>query len=212
MREKAEGIGYYLSCMIFFNAIYALSIASDGCVLKKCSEHYDTAGLLTFITAVLLTITGIISTIGIVAADDSCSNTASTGKQFEILTIKDLTCENYFANFSVIVLTGIALPSRPDFWILIIYLLIEFVLGIVYIKKRLYYMNPVLSVLDYSVFECTGRDYTTKAAFPGAYIFWTRGDSLKENITVKYKNINARIIKLKEVTVLNGDVGNCCEG
>ena len=208
MREKAEGIGYYLSCMIFFNVIYAFSIASDGCVLKKHLGHYNIVGLLTFITAILLTIAGIISTIGIVVADDSDTNTVSTGKQFEILTIKDLTCENYFANFSVIVLTGIALPSRPDIWILIIYLLIEFVLGIVYIKKKIYYMNPILSVLDYSVFECTGRDYTTKADFPGTYILWIRGKSLSEGMAVKYKNINARIIKLKEVTVLNGSVDN----
>ena len=66
----------------------------------------------------------------------------------KVTTVKDLTGENYFAKFSLIVLTGLSLSDTPDIWNLMIFLLIEAALGIIYIKKKMFYMNPVLSLLD----------------------------------------------------------------
>ena len=197
MRERIEGIGYYLSCMIFFNAIYALSILHN---LEK-NNIYSNVEIFTLVTAIVLVIIGIISTVFIISVDDSEKNTIATGKKYEIISIKDLTSENYFANFSVIVLTGIAIPSDPDIFVFLVYILIELALGIVYIEKKMYYMNPILAAIHYSIYECEGKDYTTGKVFEGSYIFLVHKRALKKGMVVKYKNINSKIIKIKNLDI-----------
>ena len=141
---------------------------------------------------------GIAFTIRILTVDDSEKNTISTGKQFEVTSVNDLTGENYFANFSVIVLTGLALPPDPNWFVLSIFLLIEITLGIVYIKKKMYYMNPILSLMNYSIFECTGKDPVTKSEYCGIYYFIAKGLQVSVGTIIKYKNINSHVVRLNE--------------
>ena len=162
MRDLIEGIGYYLSCMILFNGIYGLKIVANGTVFANPCTKENLIGITTFVLAVLLAVTGVLVTVQILTTDDSETNSIATGKQFKVITVKDLTGENYFANFSLIVLTGLSLSDTPGFGDLMIFLLIEAAFGIIYIKKKMFYMNPVLSLLDYSIYECTGIDAITK--------------------------------------------------
>lgn len=198
MRKWVEGSGYYLSCMLLFNVIYGLSMISDGGIFKKHCGSYRVAGLITFGTVVACIVFGVLFTVIILRIDDSKKNLASTGKQFEVVSVKDLTGENYFANFSVIVLTGLSLPANPDVYYLIVFLLIEGTLGIVYIKNKMYYMNPVLSLMNYNIFECTGRDEFTKQEYSGTYYFLTKGFTITTGTVVKYKNINSHVIRLNK--------------
>ena len=137
MRDLIEGIGYYLSCMILFNGIYGLKIVANGTVLENLCTIENMAGSTTLVLAVLLVVMGVLFTVQILTTDDSETNSIATGKQFKVITMKDLTGENYFANFSLIVLTGLSLSDTPDFWDLMIFLLIEAALGIIYIKKNM---------------------------------------------------------------------------
>lgn len=198
MREKIEGIGCYLSCMVLFNLIYFLSVLSKSDICLKGIKQLDMPILVTLIVSLVLVIFGVVFTIYIVRLDDSENNTITTGKKFEVITVCDKTAENYLTNFSVIVLTGIALPAQPDWLMFCVYLLIETVIGIVYVKKNLFYMNPVLTLMSYSIYECTGREGVTKNALDGNYIFMTKNMVIKEKQDIKYKNINSRIIWLKK--------------
>ena len=65
----------------------------------------------------------------------------------------------------------------------------QLVIGIVYIKKKLFYMNPILTLLSYNIYECTGRDVNTKNEFDGSYIFMAKNMNLKVGSVIKYKNI-----------------------
>lgn len=188
MRDRIEGIGYYLSCMILFNVIYCLSIITEG--------DHNFVSVTTLAIAGLLVLFGAFFTIKIMTVDDSENNVSATGKQFEVTSVKDLTGENYFANFSVIVLTSLALPSKPNWYSLFIFLIIEISLGIIYIKKQMYYMNPVLSLMNYSIFECTGRDALTKMKYDGTYYFLIKGFKISNGTIIKYKNINSHIVRL----------------
>lgn len=198
MRNRVEGVGYYLSCMVLFNVVYGLSILADGRVFEKHGGIYEVAGIITLVIVVLCALLGAGFTIRILTVDDSEKNKISTGKQFEVTSVKDLTGENYFANFSVIVLTGLALPSTPNWFELIIFLLIEITLGIVYVKNKMYYMNPVLSLMDYSIFECTGKDPLTKQAYNETYYFIAKGLRVTNGAIIKYKNINSHVVRLNE--------------
>ena len=200
MRDWIEGIGYYLSCMILFNGIYGLKIvAGGGLFIKSCTVNtINVPGMTTLVVAILLVVVGLLSTVKILTTDDSETNNIATGKQFAVTTVKDLTGENYFANFSLIVLTGLSLSDNPTFWDMMIFLLIEVALGIIYIKKKMFYMNPVLSLLDYSIYECTGFDAITKKEYQETSYFLIRGKSISSKSVIKYKNINSHIIRLNK--------------
>lgn len=200
MRDWIEGIGYYLSCMILFNGIYGLKIvAGGGLFIKSCTVNtINVPGMTTLVVAILLVVVGLLSTVKILTTDDSETNNIATGKQFAVTTVKDLTGENYFANFSLIVLTGLSLSDNPTFWDMMIFLLIEVALGIIYIKKKMFYMNPVLSLLDYSIYECTGFDAITKKEYQETFYFLIRGKSISSKSVIKYKNINSHIIRLNK--------------
>lgn len=198
MRDLIEGIGYYLSCMILFNGIYGLKIVANGTVFANPCMKENLIGITTFVLAVLLAVTGVLVTVQILTTDDSETNSIATGKQFKVITVKDLTGENYFANFSLIVLTGLSLSDTPGFGDLMIFLLIEAALGIIYIKKKMFYMNPVLSLLDYSIYECTGIDAITKKEHLGTFYFLIKGKSISNKSVIKYKNINSHVIRLNQ--------------
>lgn len=99
MRDLIEGIGYYLSCMILFNGIYGLKIVANGTVLENLCTIENMAGSTTLVLSVLLVVMGVLFTVQILTTDDSETNSIATGKQFKVITVKDLTGENYFANF-----------------------------------------------------------------------------------------------------------------
>lgn len=196
MRKWIEGIGYYLSCMILFNITYGLSILSNGKIFIKYCGKYNIAGIITFVLVIVCALSGIGFTGKIISVDDSENNTVSSGKKFEVMSVKNQTGEKYFANFSVIVLTGIALPSNPNVYDLMIFLLIEITLGVVYIKNKMYYMNPILSLLDFNIYECTGRDLVTQKEYDGTYHFLTRELHISVGTVIKYKNINSHVIRI----------------
>ena len=204
MRDLIEGIGYYLSCMILFNGIYGLKIVANGTVFANPCTKENLIGITTFVLAVLLAVTGVLVTVQILTTDDYETNSIATGKQCKVITVKDLTGENYFANFSLIVLTGLSLSDTPGFGDLMIFLLIEAALGIIYIKKKMFYMNPVLSLLDYSIYECTGIDAITKKEHLGTFYFLIKGKSISNKSVIKYKNINSHVIRLNQYSE-----GNC---
>ena len=55
-----------------------------------------------------------------------------------------------------------------------------------HIKKKMFYMNPVLSLLDYSIYECTGINAITKKEYLGTFYFLIKGKSISnKNIGVQ---------------------------
>lgn len=193
-----DGAGYYLSCMVLFNVLYGLSIIADGRTFIKHDNSLNFAGIATLIVTTILALLGICISVRILFTDDSERNANTTGKQFEVISISDLTGENYFANFSLLVLTGLSLSANPNWFDLIVFIVIEFSLGIVYIKKKMFYMNPILSLMNYSIFECTGKDPITNKDYSGKYYFVIKGQNVVDGDIIEYKNINSHVIRVNK--------------
>ena len=115
---------------------------------------------------------------------------ASIPKRVEIEHIDDYTGSNYFGNFSLIVLTSISMSTKIGVHAALIYLIVFVSLGIVYIKKSLFYMNPLLTLLDYSIYKCRLKGYN------GDFVFVVKGRVLEKGDTLRYRNTNSRIIRL----------------
>ncbi len=142
---------------------------------------------------ILFGILGIVFTGKILCQDDSIKNINSLGKTVTITELEDLTGENYFANFSVLVLTSLSLPTSNHVCSLLSYLFIVLSLGIVYMKKQLIYMNPVLTFMSYSIYRCKDKESGD------VYIFVIRDGTIKEGITIVFQNISRKIIRLRKV-------------
>lgn len=185
IRGLIEPIGYYLSCMSLFNLIYLLSILG---VDKENTEGKSNIGFLLFI--VLLIIIGWVCTYLIMDSNDELTDPSSMGKKVIIEKINDFTGSNYFGNFSLIVLTSLSLSTNINSCSILVYIIILIALGVVYIKKSLFYMNPLLSLFNYSVYKCNLKKKS------GEFIFVVRNRELKENDVVVYRNTNNRFIRL----------------
>lgn len=198
MKRKINinGIGYYLSCMMLFNAVYAIKILNDGlfqCELVNWKSWEYIVDFSTFIICILFLISSVVFTILIVVRDDSITEEAALGKKVEVSELEDLTGENYFTNYSVLVLTGLSLPVLNNVYSLLLYLLIFVTMGTVYIKKGLIYMNPILTVLDFSTYRCSD------AKSSSTFIFVVRNSELKNGQIVRFQNTTRRIIRLNKI-------------
>ncbi len=187
MRRWFEGVCYYLSCMTLFNLLYALLIFSTK---NRCN--------FMFIFCLFLTTAGIFTTVYILIKDDSQDETYVTGKKFEVLTVENQTSDNYFTNFSLIVLASISLPTNQNLAVFLLLILIEISLGIVYINESIYYMNPILSLSGYRIYRCTGRDPINKHEYDGFFYFVVRGIDVKVGTVIKFKNINKHVIRINK--------------
>ena len=203
-----DGIGYYLSCMIPFNIIYFFMTLKAGMfkslmTLLKCKNfnairsHIALKISINYFTALIifiLIILGVVATVQILKKDDSVKNAHAIGKTVKAINVEDLTSENYFANFSLIVLTGISIPAWDGFYSLIIYIAVLIMLGIVYIKKRIIYMNPILTLQNYSIYRCKNKNKENGES--RTYIFVIKNGELKEGQEITYENIPDDIIRL----------------
>lgn len=191
-----EGVGYYLSCMLLFHVIYALRILGDGFLDRipvSSGEWFFWVDAAKLAVVCFLIVLGIISALLILKRDDSIKNPSTLGRKVIITELEDLTGENYFANYSVLVLTALSLPTSDHIYGLCIYLFLLVTLGIVYIKKELIYMNPLLTLKNYSIYRCKDGE---SGDF---YVFVIQGEALREAEKIEFQNTPRHIIRLKKV-------------
>ena len=191
MRKRLiEGVGYYLSCTIFFNIIFFLNCCANGLAGDVLVHLNDKDSLITFtewmnistaLISVLFTLLGIV---------DSILSTNTLGRTITVTQVENMTNENYFANYSLIVLTGLALPAMKGVWSLLIFLMIWFSLGIVYINNAMIYMNPILSIKKYCVYKCHSKEDEK------TYFLVVKDMTIDENQVIHYSAQTGQIIRL----------------
>lgn len=75
-------------------------------------------------------------------------------RQIEIVEYKNVTCQNFLQYFPLFVL--FALAFQLEFISMaVVYVLILVMIGIVYIKNDLAYINPFLNILGFSTYQIT---------------------------------------------------------
>lgn len=111
----------------------------------------------------------------------------NTKKTIFIIKKKNKTDEHFLGYFSLFVLFAVSFEIEM-YSMAIIFFVVLFLIGIVYIKNDMYYINPLLNIFGYSFYEITcsdgSRKYITYAFYKGL---------LKENtkylINDKYSNM-----------------------
>lgn len=169
---------YYFSCMLLFNLIYLSRICYDFgenvCeYLQNMPKFYTNIATLAVVSVSL--IISMITTLLVFYHDDSPSNKQTKGIELQVL--RDITGSNYLGKFSLLVLTGLSIPVNKDWLSLMVYLLVFIAIGIIFVKKNLAYINPILAIFNYSVYECVSKD--------------------EQHVVVLAKNANAKVFRVR---------------
>lgn len=139
--EKFKNICFYLSSFI---PLYFLII------VKELLEIAN--GNLTFniTNSIMLSVNVILIIFGIVGFLQNYKN--KNYSEIEILDYKNVTCSNFFPYFPLFVLFALAFELE-FISMAVVYLLIISMVGIVYIKNELFYVNPFLNIIGFSTYE-----------------------------------------------------------
>lgn len=174
----------YLSAFI---PLYSLIIIKE---LIDIINKNLTFNVLNTLTLILLTILIISGSFGIVK--ESKSGIYKLEK-ITIIEKKSITQEHFLGYFSLFVLFALTFELEK-ISMFVIFLLILCLIGIVYIKNNLFYINPLLNILGYNFYDITyktenGEVHKDKFFFKGtlnegAYIC-KLGD---KNFNYIYKN------------------------
>lgn len=83
---------------------------------------------------------------------------------YEILSLEDQTSNLFFSYISVYLLScvGLSLNSVSDLFVFVFLMLL---IGFIYIRNRMTYLNPVLQLMGYKIYQTTLRSQSTKEEF-----------------------------------------------
>ncbi len=141
--EKFKNICFYLSSFI---PLYFLII------IKELLEIVN--GNLTFniTNSIMLSINLLMIVFGIVGF--VLNFKSKNYSEIEIIDYKNVTCTNFFPYFPLFVLFALAFELQ-FISMSVVYLLIILMVGIVYVKNELFYVNPFLNIIGFSTYELT---------------------------------------------------------
>ena len=187
-----------MSSLIIFNVLHLLMLGNKQAFyalfwkLDKISPNNIKA-----IIIILEIIIGIIYTARLLLANDDNFHNHSAGKKLKICSLKDNTENTYFGKFSLLILTSISLPTENNIYSLIVYIIVQATIGIIFIYKDLFYINPILTLLKFNVYscECLEQKDTQQRLDQKKFTIISKNELKKDQI-VTIRNTNKTILKL----------------
>ncbi len=105
-----------------------------------------------------------------------------------IITAKNITDQHFLGYFSLFVLFAITFDlSKVS--MAIVFVLIMAMLGVVYVKNKLFYINPFLNILGYNFFEITYK-LENESKTKSTRIFYKGNLETNKTYWVKIKDEN----------------------
>lgn len=84
-------------------------------------------------------------------------NKKNSSKQIKPITFNNITDQHFLGYFSLFVLFALSLDLSKISYA-VVFLIILILIGIVYIKNGMYYVNPLLNIIGYSFYDITYLD------------------------------------------------------
>ncbi len=166
MKEKFEKLFLYISSFI---PLYFLIIVKELTEIINGNLSFDiTNSIMLSFNALLI----ILGSIGVIL-----NYNAKNYVRIEIVEIKNITCQNFLPFFPLFVLFALAFELE-FISMAIVYLLILIMIGIVYLKNDMLYVNPFLNIVGLSTYEVKFKD--------------KKDESIKTKKVFAFKNYNAK--------------------
>lgn len=146
MKNKFLSIALYISSFI---PLYFLIIVKELIDIANGNLSFNVTNSVMLGLNLLLIILGSISVIFLYKKTNF--------QTIEIETYKNITRENFLPFFPLFVLFALAFDLE-FISMAVVYVLILVIIGIVYVKNEMFYINPFLNILGYSLYEVSLTD------------------------------------------------------
>lgn len=160
--NKINKFGLFLSAFV---PLFLLLVLKEFIEIINQNWTFNVLNTLLIIILIIFSIYGVFSLLYTIKNINSCK-----GKIVKIISKKNTTDQHFLGYFSLFVLFAVSFEIEM-FSMAIIFMLILVLIGIVYIKNDLYFINPLLNILGYSFyhveFECDGKRINANAFFKG---------------------------------------------
>lgn len=193
-----EKIFYYLMAVCFMNIIFLIRMIPD--YLINSDYTMNLRSWICFGIVALLTFIGITASV-LIFFKTLKFKESSLGIEYKIVECKNHTGEQYFTHFSLLVLTAFAVPYTDLLFDCIFICMIHLLLGFIYIRENLYYINPTLNILKYRIYECKCMSLKDKKE-KTLYIFAKNVDMYINKI-IKIKSNRSDIVRISQKKTTN---------
>ena len=151
--------------------------------------HFNVLNSLSIIIFILAIIFGIVGV-------KLCLKQNKTDTKIEIISKKSLTEQYFLGYFSLFVLFALSFDIEMVN-MFIVFVLINIMIGIVYIRNDLFYINPFLNLLGYNFYEIEyKKDNSTKTEI-GKFLCKGKLDLSTSKFSVILSQSNFSVIKNK---------------
>lgn len=190
MKFSKDGIICFLITMVPLNIIFMVRFLYEYWANKSAWTW------MSFSTLLVLIGVGLIGCCFITKEDIGPSKN-HTGEIYEVIKITDMTGEQYLTQYSLFILTAFAIPLQFPVIDVMMILFIELTLLVVYVANSLYYINPVLSIMQFKIFkvECKRIDLDKSEIM---YIFAYDNSFISEQQQFKIKHTDNNVILIKK--------------
>ena len=181
-----DNLLYYFSATICFNLLYLIKLLSTNGFRMFSFSNVDIYYTIIFFLIIALLFIGFIASCLFFYSSENIKYENDTlGKRIKVNKIEDITSKNYFANYSLLVLTALNISTDiNNVWSIWMYILVYFTLCIVYINTDMYYINPILYIFKYKLYKVNDNYYIISKKLS------------KDINEIKLENINSKIYKI----------------
>lgn len=155
-------------------------------LLKEIMELIIKNQKFTWLTAIVFTFLSLVIILGGVGLWYEVCHKKQESKKVFVLKKNNITDQHFLGYFSLFVLFAVTFDmSRLSMFLVFIVILV--MIGIVYIKNKLFYINPFLNILGYNFYEIS---YEENSEEKTAYIFFRGNFMTNREYSIKIKNEN----------------------
>lgn len=137
--------------LMFFSAFIPMYFLIWVKLVLEIINHNLSFNILNSIMYFLMLIVIVLGVIGLLL---EIYNKNQKSKKVTILSAKNITDQHFLGYFSLFVLFAITFDlSKVS--MAIVFVIIMIMIGVVYIKNKLFFINPFLNILGYNFFDIT---------------------------------------------------------
>lgn len=157
-------------------------------VVKQIIEILIGNAKANFLNIMVACFLALLIVLGLVGLKMEIANKNQKSQKIVIICKKNTTDEHFLGYFSLFVLFAISF-DLTKVSMLIIFILILVMIGVVYVKNKLFYINPFLNILGFNFYDITyklkgdKKEMTTKIFYKGDLL-------LNKEYLVKIKDEN----------------------
>ena len=173
-------------------------------IIKQCMEMIMGNIKLNFLNFFVLGLLVVIILLGLLGLKLEIFNRKGEEREVVVVEKTNTTDEHFLGYFSLFVLFAITFDlSKVS--MLIVFILILIMIGVVYVKNKLFYINPFLNILGFNFYDITYKEKGSKKECSIKIFF--KGDLVLENkYRLKVKDENFSFLSKEKSNKTGGNL------